>query len=272
MNQQPTLVTDRVQRASKPSPPGPVAAGARRSVVSLSVYTGTYAAFIDAVMQAAHRHEPRSACFANVHMVVEARRDPAIAAAVNGADWVCPDGVPLTWAMRLLYGLRQERVAGMDVTDTLLARAAAEGVSVYFFGSTPEVLARIRAQCADRFPGLVIAGMVSPPFRPATPAEDAAAAAAIRASGAGLVFVGLGCPKQERWMARLRGQVPAVLLGVGGALPVLAGDQARAAAWIRRAGLEWLFRLLLEPRRLLKRYAVTNPLYVYYLLKQWLRR
>jgi N-acetylglucosaminyldiphosphoundecaprenol N-acetyl-beta-D-mannosaminyltransferase len=244
----------------------------RVSVISLDLSVGAYDQLLDCVIQAAHQHTPRSVCFANVHMVMEARRSPSIAKAVNGADWVVPDGVPLLWAMRGLHKLHQERIAGMDATSSLLSRAATEGISVFFFGSTPDVLEQVQRLCLEMHPSLRIAGMVSPPFRPATPEEDEDTIRTITASGAGLVFVALGCPKQELWMARMRGRIPAVLLGVGGALPVLAGHQARAPHWIQRAGIEWLFRLVQEPRRLFKRYALTNSLYVYYILQHLVRQ
>lgn len=244
----------------------------RVSVISLDLSVGAYDQLLDCIIQDAHQRTPRSVCFANVHMVMEARRSPAIAEAVNGADWVVPDGVPLLWAMRGLHKLHQERIAGMDATSSLLSRAATEGISVFFFGSTPDVLEQVQRRCAEMYPSLQIAGMVSPPFRPATPEEDKAAIDTITASGAGLVFVALGCPKQEIWMARMRGRIPAVLLGVGGALPVLAGQQARAPHWIQRAGAEWLFRLVQEPRRLFKRYALTNSLYVYCILQHLVKQ
>lgn len=244
----------------------------RTRVISLNVSLGNYAHLQDWVIEAARHRESRSVCFANVHMVVEARRNAAIAQAVNSADWVAPDGVPLLWAMRGLYGLRQERIAGMDAISSLLQKAAEAGISAFFYGSTPDVLDEIRRICAREFPSLQIAGMVSPPFRPMTPAEETDVIDEITASGAGLVFVALGCPKQELWMARMRGRIPAVLLGIGGALPVLAGQQTRAPRWMQKIGTEWLFRLMQEPRRLFKRYTVTNSLYIYYFVRQFLNQ
>ncbi len=207
-------------------------------------------------------------CFANAHMVIEARRNPVIAQAVNQADWITPDGVPLVWAMRGLYDVHQDRIAGMDVTATILQQAADEGVPVFFYGSTPQLLERIRKTCMERFPALEIAGTLSPPFRPTTPDEDDDTIAQITRSGAGLVFVALGCPKQELWMSRVQGRIPAVMLGIGNALAVLVGEEERSPQWMQQAGLEWCFRLAQEPKRLIKRYAVTNSLYIYYVLRQ----
>lgn len=240
----------------------------RVNLISLNVSIGSYDYVQNWMIQEARRRVSRMVCFANVHMVIEAHRNSAIATAVNKADWVTPDGVPLAWAIRGLHHVKQERVAGMDITASLLEQAARDGVSVFFYGSIPEVLERIREKCHERFPTLQIAGMISPPFRPSTPEEDEATIKEISDSGAGLLFVALGCPKQELWMSRMRGRIPAVMLGIGNALAVFAGEEARSPAWMQRVGLEWCFRLAQEPKRLFKRYAVTNSLYVYYIMCQ----
>ncbi len=221
-----------------------------------------------AVLDTARQRVSAYGCFANVHMAVEAAQDPQFAQAVNRATWVSADGVPLAWALRLLYGIRQDRITGLDVLPDLLTEAANEQISVYFYGSTPDLLAQCAAFCTKHHPTLRIAGMHAPPFRPLTAAEEQADIDRIRESGAGIVFVSLGCPKQEKWMARVSSRIPAVLLGIGGALPVTIGDVARAPHWMQKAGLEWLFRLVQEPRRLFKRYVYTNTLFVGYLLRQ----
>jgi N-acetylglucosaminyldiphosphoundecaprenol N-acetyl-beta-D-mannosaminyltransferase len=244
----------------------------RTKLISLNISVGSYDSVQDWMIQEARRRVSRMVCFANVHMVVEAQRNATIAQAVNNADWVTPDGVPLVWAMRGLHQVKQERVAGMDITASLLERASKEGISVFFYGSTPQLLDRIREVCNDRFPSLQIAGMISPPFRAPTPAEDSETITQISASGAGLLFVALGCPKQELWMSRMQGKIPAVMLGIGNALAVFAGEEERSPGWMQKAGLEWCFRLAQEPRRLLKRYAVTNSLYVYYILRQFMKK
>ena len=254
---------------SLPESPPLVSATARKKVVSLGITISPYNQFIQAVIQAARQHQPGYACFANAHMVVEAVRNPAFARAVNAATWTTADGMPLAWAIRLLYGQQQERITGMDALPTLLQQAASQAISVYFYGSTPEVLAECGRFCARHHPGLTIAGMHSPPFRPLTSDEENEAVQRITASGAGLVFVALGCPKQETWMASLSHRIPAVLLGVGGALPVLVGVIKRAPGWMQRLGLEWFYRFMQEPRRLFTRYVTTNSLFLYYLLRQW---
>lgn len=248
------------------APPRP--AVSRRHVVSLDLTPAPYEVVQESIIGAARRGTSSSVCFANVHMTMEALQHPDVERAVNGADWVLTDGVPLMWALRELYGLHQERVAGMDMMPSLLARAADEQLPVFFYGSTPDVLAKCVAVCTERYAGLPIAGTLSPPFRDLTPEEDEATARQITASGARLVFVALGCPKQEMWMARMKGKIPAVLLGIGGALPVLVGAHKRAPRWMRQMGLEWAFRLAQEPQRLFKRYVTTNSLYVWHLTKQ----
>jgi N-acetylglucosaminyldiphosphoundecaprenol N-acetyl-beta-D-mannosaminyltransferase len=134
---------------------------------------------------------------------------------------------------------------------------------VYFFGSSPDTLEALDQRLSVAFPSLIVGGYESPPFRPLTPQEDADAVARINASGAGLVFVGLGCPKQELWMQAHRGRINAVMLGVGAAFDFHAGTVSRAPAWMRHNGLEWLHRLASEPRRLWRRYLVTNTLFVW---------
>jgi N-acetylglucosaminyldiphosphoundecaprenol N-acetyl-beta-D-mannosaminyltransferase len=242
----------------------------RRRVISLDLTTNTYNNVQEEILTRARKAMYGMICFANAHMAIEAQQKPAVAQAMSKADWIVTDGVPLIWALKSLYGIQQERIAGMDMMPSLLSQAARENLPVFLFGSTPDMLERFVAVCEERFPGLTIAGVVSPPFRPATDEEDAQIARQITDSGARLVFVALGCPKQELWMARMRERIPAVLLGIGGALPLLVGETKRAPLWIRQMGMEWMFRLMQEPQRLLKRYVTTNSQYIWYLSRQFL--
>ncbi|ADB36780.1 WecB/TagA/CpsF family glycosyltransferase [Spirosoma linguale] len=239
----------------------------RKVAISLGLTSLSYNAFIQTVISAARQRKSAYGCFANVHMVVEAVKDANFANAVNSSTWVTPDGVPLLWTLRAFYGLRQDRITGLDVLPALLEEAARNQLSVYFYGSTPSILEQCRVFCAERHPTLTIAGMYSPPFRALSREEEEQAIANINASGASIVFVSLGCPKQEKWMAAVSQQISAVLLGIGGALPVLVGAQKRAPRWMQRSGLEWFYRLVQEPRRLISRYVTTNSLFVYYFLK-----
>ncbi|GAB3032327.1 WecB/TagA/CpsF family glycosyltransferase [Spirosoma pulveris] len=200
-------------------------------------------------------------------MVIEAVKDAAFADAVNKSAWVTPDGVPLLWTLQAFYRVRQDRITGLDVLPLLLEEADRNQLSVYFYGSTVSILEKCRVFCAERHPTLTVAGMHSPPFRALSSREEQQVIADINASGASIVFVSLGCPKQEKWMASVSTRISAVLLGIGGALPVLVGAQKRAPRWLQRSGLEWVYRLVQEPRRLIGRYATTNSLFVFYFLK-----
>lgn len=211
--------------------------------------------------------ESRYVCVANVHMLVEAHDNPRFASVLEKADLVTPDGMPLVIALRLLHGLRQERVAGMDLMPALIAEAARRSIPVFFYGSTADVLDRIVARAKAENPALAVAGAHTPPFRQLTAEEDAADIELINASNAGIVFVAMGCPKQELWMARNKGKINAVMVGVGGAFPVYAGVLSRAPGWMQRCSLEWLYRLAQEPQRLFKRYLITNAKFLLFLAK-----
>jgi len=218
----------------------------------------------------ARSRESRYVCLANVHMVMESYDDPAFRRIVNDADLVTPDGMPLVWCLRLLGISRATRVCGPELTPFVCARAAEERIPVGFYGGHPQVLDRLANNLQKRFPNLDIAYSWSPPFRPLAHAEDNLAVQMINESGARILFVGLGCPKQERWMNEHKGVVQAVMLGVGAAFDFVAGTKRQAPKFVRQAGLEWLFRLLTEPRRLWRRYLLHNPrflaLFAYQLL------
>jgi N-acetylglucosaminyldiphosphoundecaprenol N-acetyl-beta-D-mannosaminyltransferase len=208
----------------------------------------------------------RYVCLCNVHSLVTARRDPAFRRIIGRADLAAPDGAPVAWCLRRLGYPGQPRISGPDLMWRCCARAAALRLPVFLYGGYPATLARLAARLKSEFPGLEIAGCEAPPFRLPTAGEDAATVRAIARSGARIVFVALGCPRQEAWMAAHRGSVPAVMMGVGAAFDFHAGSLRRAPRWMQRAGLEWLHRLAAEPRRLWRRYLVTNTLFAAYLL------
>lgn len=235
-------------------------AGAR--VLGAFIDALSFEAAAERILGWARGRESRYVCICNAHVVVTATRDRAYAAALDGADMATPDGEPVAWVLRRRGFPGQARIAGADLTELLCARAADAGVPVYFHGSTEQTLARLRVRLAERFPALSIAGTDSPPFRPLSDEEDRASVERINASGAGIVFVGLGCPKQEQWMAAHRGRVRAVMIGIGAAFDFMAETSARAPLWMQRRGLEWVHRLASEPGRLWKRYLVTNTLFV----------
>lgn len=209
----------------------------------------------------AHARESRYVTICNVHVVVSASRDAGYRDIINGSDMATPDGAPVAWMLRRQGFSRQSRICGPDLMWRLCERAAAESMPVYCYGSSEATLALLEQRLRTAFPALRMT-MESPPFRMLTAEEDAAAVNRINASGAGIVFVGLGCPKQERWMAEHRGRIGGVMIGVGAAFDFHAGTVRRAPAWMRDNGLEWLHRLLSEPGRLWKRYLVTNTLFI----------
>lgn len=218
----------------------------------------------------AREGRPRYVCVANVHMTMEAFDAPAFRRIVNGADLVTPDGMPLVWVLRLLGAAKQQRVYGPDLVLHVCASAEKEGVPVGLYGGTPDSLARFVDFLRVRFPNLQIAARISPPFRSLTPAEDEAYTQQLVDSGARIILVGIGCPKQERWMAEHRERIPSVMIGVGAAFDFHSGRVAQAPKWMQRSGLEWLFRLLVEPRRLWKRYLIHNPRFLFHLVLQLL--
>ena len=228
----------------------------RARILGLRVDATTCAETVDVVVRLARAGAGGMICHANVHMLMEAFDDPEFRRLLHGADRVTPDGVPLVWALRLL-GVPARRVYGPTLTAEVCRRAEELGIPVGFYGGRPAVLDALLERVSRRFPRLEIAFAFSPPFRSLSADEDRQAIEAIEASGARILFVGLGCPKQERWMAAHRAASPCVLLGVGAAFDLLAGAKPQAPGWMQRLGLEWLFRLGVEPRRLWPRYGVT---------------
>lgn len=219
------------------------------------------------IIRWAKDHESRYACICNVHVVVTASRDQELAGAIRGADLATPDGMPIALCLRLAGFRGQPRIAGPDLMWACLEAAQRERVAVYFYGARPETLEKLETRVRAAFPRLRLVGSHSPPFRSLTPEEDTAEVERIKRSGAQLLFVGLGCPKQEIWMAQHRGRIHAVMMGVGAAFDFHAGVVRRAPLWMQRAGLEWLHRLFSEPRRLWRRYLITNAIFIWYFIR-----
>lgn len=209
-------------------------------------------------------------CAANVHMLVEAYEHQEFASVLENADLVTPDGMPLVWMMRWMGVRDQGRITGIDIFLALSQLAPQKNISIFFLGCEPEVLDSMRKRLESEFPYLQIAGMEPLPFRPLTQAEDEAIIQKINRSGAGFVFVALGCPKQEYWMAQHQGKIQAVMIGLGGAFPMYAGIKKRAPGWMQKLGLEWFYRLIQEPRRLWHRYWHSNRIFIGLALKQLL--
>jgi len=213
------------------------------------------------------RGERGYVCVSNVHTVMEARRDESLRAIVNAAELAVPDGMPLVWVGRLRASREVRRVYGPDLTLQLCEQSARRGYRCFFYGSGPGVAEELAQELSRRYPGLRVVGAEAPPFRPLTLEEDEEAVRRINAAAPDIVFLGLGCPKQEQWMSAHRERLrAAALLGVGAAFDFHTGRVRQAPRWMMRAGLEWLFRLGQEPHRLWRRYLVLNPLFVFHLV------
>lgn len=240
----------------------------KKQILSIFITQGSFKSQMEKILQLASTKTSSYVCVANVHMLVEAHNDKAFADVVNNADVATPDGMPIAKSFQYLYGIHQPRVAGMDILPYLLSKSQQAGLPVFFYGGTDDMLNKTRQYCREHYAQLNIAGMISPPFRSLTAAEQNEHINQINNSGACLVFVALGCPKQEKWMADMKGSINACMVGIGGALPVMIGLQKRAPQWLQTLSLEWLYRLVQEPRRLFKRYAVTNSAFIMLLTKE----
>jgi N-acetylglucosaminyldiphosphoundecaprenol N-acetyl-beta-D-mannosaminyltransferase len=244
-------------------------AAPHRSVLGVCVATIEPAAAETLVLDAAREGRSLTVSALAVHGVMTGRESATHRFRLNHIDLVTPDGQPVRWALNLLHraGMR-EPVRGTDLTIALLPRAAAEGIPVYFYGSTQATLDAMRAALAEQHPTLVIAGMEPSKFRSAAPGEPAEIATRIIDSGARIVFVGLGCPRQEKFVYAFRDLLPMPTLAVGAAFDYIAGNLQLPPPLARRLGLEWVYRLVQEPRRLWRRYLFLNPAFVGLLVLQ----
>jgi len=241
-------------------------------ILGVRVDATSYAQATGLVRTWAEAGESRTVCIANVHMLMTAYDDAAFRSVLQAADLVTPDGMPLVWTLRLMGYKDQGRVYGPTLTVKLLPRLAEAGIPVGFMGSSPDVIDKLQSRIKREYPRIKLGFTCSPPFRAMTSQEDKAIVEAINQSGIRVLFVGLGCPKQELWMHAHRGKVNAVMLGVGAAFDYLAGIKPQAPLWIQRIGMEWFYRLISEPRRLWKRYLVYNPRFMVAVIWELLNR
>jgi exopolysaccharide biosynthesis WecB/TagA/CpsF family protein len=241
----------------------------KKNILGVQVSAIDYDGALAAIVAAAQARRPLSVSALAVHGVMTGALDPVQRYRLNHIDIVAPDGQPVRWALNLLHraGLA-DRVYGPTLTLKLCARAAELGLPVYFYGSRPEVLAALVARLRGRYPQLIVAGAEPSRFRHISDDEQRAIAAQIRASGAAIVFVGLGCPRQEVWAYENRELLGMPVIAVGAAFDFHAGLLPQAPPRLQRSGLEWAFRLAQEPQRLWRRYLLLNPLYVGMLLLQ----
>jgi N-acetylglucosaminyldiphosphoundecaprenol N-acetyl-beta-D-mannosaminyltransferase len=239
-----------------------------RHIIGLRIDATSYEDATERIVTWAKAKVGKRVCAANVHMAMETYDDPQFADVVNHADLVTPDGMPLVWGLRALGIKNAARVCGPYLTLSVCAAAARMQLPIALYGGTEESLVDFTNFLVEKYPGIEIACQISPPFRELTPAEDSAYTAQIVASGARILFVGIGCPRQEIWMAAHQERIPAVMLGVGAAFNFHSGHVKHAPQWMQIVGLEWLFRLIVEPRRLWKRYFKQNPRFIFLFLKQ----
>ena len=206
----------------------------------------------------------RYVCVSNVHMCMEVFDHKDYAAVVNASDFIVPDGKPIAKAQRMLGHASAQQVRGEDLTLAICKEAEEKGISVGFFGATDELLHKLMLVLIDRFPLLDITYTAAPPFRAVTEEEDKQFVEAINHSKVMVLFVGLGCPKQELWMSDHKNRLNCVMLGVGAAFDFIAGNKKNAPRWVQSIGMEWFYRLAFEPRRLWKRYFKHNPRFIWY--------
>ncbi len=241
----------------------------KHSILGVLVDSLDYDSATNRIINAAKRHESLSVTALAVHGVMCGVLDPEQKFRLNHLDIIVPDGQPVRWALNMLYKSRlSDRVYGPNLMLKVCERAAREGLPIYLFGSKSLVLQILKQNLLAKFPDLRIAGMQPSQFRRLTPEEKTAVAAEIRDSGARIVFVGIGCPRQEVWAYEFRSALGMPLIAVGAAFPFHAGELLQAPPWMQKAGLEWLFRLSVEPRRLWRRYVLLNPLYLFLLTLQ----
>jgi N-acetylglucosaminyldiphosphoundecaprenol N-acetyl-beta-D-mannosaminyltransferase len=240
-------------------------------VIGLPVSVGSTDGLVNKIIKDACTRRGGYVCAANVHMITTAKHDVTLRKVMEHASLIAADGMPLVWVLQRRGFREAERVTGTDLTFRLCERTADEGIPVGFYGSSPETIRALQKSISARFPALKIAIFESPPPQPMHPEVDTDVVNRINESGAQIIFVGLGCPKQEFWMAAYTSQLSAVLIGVGAAFDFIAGTVKRAPSWMQGTGLEWLYRLLIEPRKTWKRYVTTNPIFIWLVLKEYIR-
>jgi N-acetylglucosaminyldiphosphoundecaprenol N-acetyl-beta-D-mannosaminyltransferase len=236
----------------------------RVSLFGVHVSVTDYDTLVSSIVRAAKDNRPGAVSLFSVHSVIEAANDPELRRQVNQFDAIGPDGQPVRWAMNWFYGTGlKERVYGPETTLRICESAAREQVPIYLYGSTPDVVETFRDELVRRYPGLIVVGAESPPFRKLSDKESDELVQRVTESGAKIFFIGLGCPKQDRFAFEYKDRLPCVQVAVGAAFDFIAGKKKTAPSWMQKRGLEWLFRLQQEPGRLWRRYLVTNSQFVW---------
>lgn len=240
----------------------------RQNVIGSPINQITWSDAVNTLALWGEQHESRVVCICNAHSVVTAKQDQEFNQVLKHADMSTPDGAPVAWMIKKVSGQPQARINGPDLMLKYCEHAEKIGQSIYLYGGQESTLNILVDVLKSKYPNLKIAGYLSPPFRELNAEEKQKIIQDINASGAHTVWVGLGCPKQEKWMHEHKGKINAVMVGVGAAFDYHAGTIKRAPKWMQNSGLEWFHRLCSEPKRLWKRYLVTNTLFILYAAKQ----
>ena len=243
----------------------------KKKVLDSFVSIGSFNKLINNIFLLSEENTSSYVCVCNVHMLVEAQQNHDFNELLNNADIVTPDGMPIAKFLSWKYKINQERISGMDMLPTLIKECAIRNKSIYFYGSTNEVLENIKKNTKKDFFKLKTK-FYSPPFRELIKEETQEIIHDINNFNPDFVFVALGCPKQEKWMTQHKGKINSCMIGLGGAFSVYAGLQKRAPKWMSNNSLEWLYRLLLEPNRLFRRYFFTNSLFIWYICQYIFKR
>jgi len=244
---------------------------AHEMILGVKVNPTSYQETVQSVIVWAEASQSRSVCATSVHGLMIAYDNPAFRTVLNAADLITPDGMPLVWTLRLNGHKNQTRVYGPTLMEKILPKAAEKEIPVGLLGSTPRVIEKLQKKFLHKYPHIKIAYALSPPFRAFSIEENENMVQEIIRSGARILFVGLGCPKQELWMHVNKGKINAVMVGVGAAFDFIAGEKQQAPDWMQNKGLEWFYRLLKEPKRLWSRYFSIVPRFLFLMSREFLK-
>jgi N-acetylglucosaminyldiphosphoundecaprenol N-acetyl-beta-D-mannosaminyltransferase len=240
--------------------------------MNFPISLGKFSSFVEKIVQLSIEGKSHMVCVANVHMFIEAYKQSSFAKIIKQADLITPDGQPLIWALDWLYDVKQDRVSGMDLLPSLLEKMSELGIGAYFYGGTEAMKQNSIPYFKTYHPNLKVLGFHIPPFGDYDQIIEKEVIEEINSYSPSIVFVILGCPKQEKWMYYVKSKINTVMVGIGGAFPVMIGMQRRCPSWMQKFGLEWLYRLSQEPIRLFKRYLFTNSLFIFLFLKTFLNK
>ncbi|WP_024787498.1 WecB/TagA/CpsF family glycosyltransferase [Lebetimonas sp. JH369] len=242
----------------------------RKKIININICIGSYENFLKNIILLSEKKISSYVCVTNVHMLIEAYLDKKFKEVVDNADIVIPDGMPIAKAIKYIYGIDQDRIAGMDLMPDLIRECAKLKKKIFLYGSTREFLEKIEKKAKNKYPNIQIKSY-SPPFRKLNDNEKNNIIKMINDYNPDFVFVALGCPKQEKWMAEHKNKIKSCMIGFGGAFEVYAGVKKRAPNWMQKYSLEWLYRLIQDPKRLWKRYIYTNLIFLILISKQFFK-